>query len=301
MILSYRRAELSELDAHIALREILHPHFRLQVVDNRNVVNDDALFLRQGVLVRRAHLTRPVVTVLLAGEARVRAFGREQWLAPGDVSVVSAKSALELREQGESFRSLVFEWDPQWGFGTPRPEAQETASLGAPALARLRAHAEQLLDKQLSAPLAASCIHDVLGVLAAAGLPLGPVPEGAFVAEVPPQDERLSLALDRALSCLRDRPMVVDLERELDVSARHVTRLVNSFNERYGCDATTWQEARSRRRLLVGTTFMTREGATTDLVAKRVGYASSPTFCRALGSVGLPSPTRVRDAVRALG
>jgi hypothetical protein len=300
VILSYQRADLGELDAHLWLRELLHPNFRVRVVDNRNVVNDEALFAGDGVCWRRRRVERPLVTVLLAGEARVRAFGREHWLAAGDVSIASAVDKVELREQGERFRSLSFEWEPSFGFGTASPETLDAASIGAPALGSLRAIAERLLDRDLSAPEAAAKVRDALSVLSAEGISVTPTLADALVAEPSPQDVCLARALDKALSCLRERPMVVDLERELDVSARHVTRLVSSFNARYDSGATNWRDVRRRRRLTVGTVFMTREGATAELVAKRVGYASGSAFCRALGTAGLPTPTRVRDAVRAL-
>jgi hypothetical protein len=297
LILSYRKSEVPELGARFALRALVHPEYRLHVVDNRRVVAEDSLFL--GAMARKGHVGWPVVTVVLAGEARVRAFGRDEWLRPGQVSVVAAKSAIEMRQQGDAFRSLVLEWKPGSPFGAITPTAFATGRLDAPALERLARHAEGLLAPSLDDSDAALRARDVFATLASAGMPVAEDPPGlAF--EVPAQDRLVAGALDAALSDLSGRPMVTDLDRALGLSARHVSRVVAAFNARYGFNASTWQDTRSRRRLLLGSGFMTAAGATTELVARQVGYGSPAAFCRALAALGLPSPGQAREAVRAL-
>lgn len=297
MILSYRKSEVPELGARFALRALVHPHYRLHVVDNRRVIAEDSLYL--GAMTRKGHVGWPVLTVVLAGEARVRAFGREEWLRPGQVSVVAAKSAIAMRQQGDAFRSLALEWKPGSTFGVARPEAFAKGSLEPRALERLAKDAEELLAPTLTAEGAALRARDVFATLASIGMPVAADPPGLEF-DVPAQDRLVSSALDAALSDLSGRPMVTDLDRALGVSARQVSRVVAAFNARYGFNASTWQDTRSRRRLLLGSGFMTAAGATTELVARTVGYGSPAAFCRALADLGLPSPGHAREAVRAL-
>src|SRR5262249_51878025 len=114
MLLSFRKTRVPELGAALAVRALVHPSYRLQVVDNRALTAEDDLFPR-GTMARKGHLARPIVTVVLAGEARLRAFGREKWLRPGEVSVVSEKGAVRTRQQGDVHCALVLEFDPRAG------------------------------------------------------------------------------------------------------------------------------------------------------------------------------------------
>jgi hypothetical protein len=299
MILSYQRADLVELDAHLGLREVIHPRFRACIVDNRNITNEEALFSREMTRRQRRRM-RPVVAVLLNGEARVRAFGRERWLEAGQMFMAGAIDEIELREQGASFRSFSFEWDPAIGSNGAPVGQLDHGALTPSGLETLRLITERLLQPSISTGESTVHLDRALAVLSAEGLKTT-LPPLASIATAPyPHDARLLGALDKMLSGLTDRPMVVDLERELDVSARHVTRLLSSFNVRYDYGATSWRAIRRWRQLKAGTAFMTHRGATPTLVARRVGYGSISAFSRALADAGLPRPTRVREAVRAL-
>jgi AraC-like DNA-binding protein len=178
-------------------------------------------------------------------------------------------------------------------------ETFTTAPVDAGARAQFAAHAEALLSPELTVAGATPRARDIFAALAAMGLPVAGIPP-ELDAVVPPQDLIASRALDAALSDLGGRPMIIDLDRTLGLSARQVTRVVASFNERYGFNATTWQDTRSRRRLMLGASFMAVAGATTEAVARRVGYGSPSAFCRALATAGLPAPGQVKDALRAL-
>ncbi len=297
MILSYRTMSMPELGARFALRAVVHPQYRVHVVDNSRVIADDALLKRAAA--RKGHLGRPVVTAVLAGRARIRAFGREQWLEPGDIGLVGNKEEIEIRQEGETFRSIAFEWEPETSFGGSVSASFEVTRLPR-LLPHLTIYAERLLALNLSQHEAADHVHGVLTLLAAEGLPVRAASPTALVASVSEQEVRLSEALDLALSNLSAQPMIVDLDRALGVSARQLTRLVSAFNARYGFNATNWQDTRTRRRLLIGAAFMACKGARTELVARRVGYSSPSAFCRALDVAGLPTPQQVSDVVHAL-
>ena len=298
VLLSTQRAELNDVGARLFSRELLHPHFRMRVTENWNVVTDDCLFPRPVGAQRRERLARPGLVVVLAGRARVRAFGRERWLTPGDVTLIGDVHAVALRQEGTCFRSLSLEWSGPAPF--PR-DGSAVLTLAPPALALVQAESQHFVSADLCVAEAAARLRELLAHLGACGLPLPPHADDEWNTEAAPPDVRVSRALDRALSCMNDRPMVVDLERDLAVGARQVRRLVTDFNERYRARATSWRDMRSQRRLAVGVAFMTSEGARPERVARVVGYASAATFCRALAHAGLPSPARLRETMRALG
>ncbi len=297
MILSHQKTSVPELDADFTLRSLVHPRYRVQFVCNKKVISDDALLKR--ALAPERHISRPVIMVVLEGRARMRAYGSEKWLGPGDVGLAGCKEAIEMRREGEMFRSIMIEWDPERGLGEHLPASLEVATV-QPILSKLGSCVERLLDVETCTDEAAVHLHDVLALLAVSGMPLRAPPPSELIALVSPQEAHLSRALDVALSELSAQPMVIDLTRALGVSARHVSRLVSSFNERYGFTSRNWCGTRTRRRLQLAAGFMALDGATTELVARRVGYMSPSAFCRALALAGLPSPRKVREAVRSL-
>ena len=297
MILSRQKTSVPELEADFTLRSLVHPRYQVHLVCNKKVISDDALLRR--ALTPERHVSRPVIMVVLEGRARMRAYGSEKWLGPGDVGLAGCKEAIEMRREGATFRSMMIEWDPERGLGERLPASLEVGTV-LPILTRLESCVERLLDVETCTEQAALHLHDVLSLLAVSGLPLKAPRPSELVALVSPQEAHLSRALDVALSELSTQPMVVDLTRALGVSARHMSRLVSSFNERYGFTTRNWCGTRTRRRLQLGAGFMALDGATTELVARRVGYRSPSAFCRALALAGLPSPRKVREAVRSL-
>jgi transcriptional regulator GlxA family with amidase domain len=95
--------------------------------------------------------------------------------------------------------------------------------------------------------------------------------------------------------------MATDLEARLGVTSRQVTRMVDAFRARFGYGATNWQETRGRRRLMLGATLFTAQGATVGEVARVVGYRRPETLARAFARAGLPKPSHIAGEVSALG
>jgi hypothetical protein len=298
MLVSHRVTHMPGLGAVLDTHAIVHTGYRMHVVERRNVVSEDALFLR--AFDRMGHLTRPMLTVLLDGRARIRACGEERWLSAGDVSLIEAKAGIEMRQEGEqSFLSFAIEWDPGH-LSTARPQGFATSRLGPRDTDALREAARTLVGPDVEVRQAAAAAARVLTILRAAGAPLdAPEPE-ALVEDVPPRMRRLSRALDTVLSHLEGRPMSVDLETALGVCSRQVNRVVCEYNERYGFNAAGWRDTRNRRQLLMGATLMTAPGAVAEGVAVAMGYGSGRAFCRALADAGLPSPSAIAPAIRAL-
>src|ERR1700690_3763500 len=99
MLLSFRRAAIPEIDASVATTAFVHTRYRVHVIHNRGVVCDDDLFLPS--ITRVGQLTRPVLTIILEGRARIRlATGFERWFGPGDVVLLPAKAVVAMRQEG---------------------------------------------------------------------------------------------------------------------------------------------------------------------------------------------------------
>lgn len=295
MLLSHRAIEATRIGASLATSAILHRCYRIHAVDNRAVVSEDALMLR--AFERRGHVGRPCATIVLEGTARISAHDRTEWLDGPRAMLMDFKAAIVMRQQGHRYRSLVFEWDvPSMG-GRPEP----FVDVSDPSLFM---HAEALWnalrstrDSRAHATLRA-WVADTLAALRAAGAPIAPLATDALEEPIDPQIETLSRALDRALSAMDDQPMIVDLTDTLGLSARQLQRIVTAFHEQYGFNSRSWQDTRSRRRVMMGATLMTVEGATTEYVARVVGYRSPQSFARALQRAGLPAPAQIRAAVQ---
>ena len=298
MILSHRSVGVSELGARLETHAAVCSYFRAHVVVREAVVSEDSLLLR--AFGRRGVVGRPILTVLLEGRARLTVGDVVRWLEPGDVSVVPTKSSVVMRQEGPRYRSVVLEWDP----GAPLA----AGTVGQFASARLEERAvtaavrfAERIPVVTDGAVGAREVAALLGALALAGLPVAAAPEGSLREEVDPRTAALAAALDALHSNLHGSPMLVDLDAALGLSARHVNRVVASYNARYGFNASGWRDTRNRWRLMMGATLMTAPGATAEQVALAVGYASGATFSRALSLAGLPPPGAIARAVAALG
>lgn len=267
--------------------------FRVHAVDNVGVVSDDRLSTL--AYERVGKVGRPVLTVILEGHARIEAFGRAAWLAAGEVSVVEAKGAIVMRQSRarERYRALVVEWEaPTVG---PRPSGFASMAASASLLRDAEALFGALAPHAEDPGRDACVLRAIAAVGAGVGTTLSPHPE-----PVPKVTKALSEALDELLSDMRDRPMMVDLHTRLGVSERTVNRMVQDFNTRFGFNASTWQDARSRRRVLLSAALLSADGVTASEVADAMGYGSLPSLSRALKLAGMPSPRDVSGFVADL-
>jgi len=297
MLLSHRRAGLAAAGAWVETHAVVHTSYRLHVVENRRVVCDDGLFF--GAFDRRGQLGRPVLTVVLSGRARLRTPGAERWLVPGDLAVLHAKGAIEMRQEGDPFRSIALEWDPGT-LGGAVPGGLSSGRLAPQDLAKLETAARNVCACGRDASRAPSAIAALLARLRASGIPLDAHEPGALVEPVAPQLVRLSRALDDVLSDLAGNPAGVDLDTALGLSARQVNRLVTTFNARFAFNAAGWRDTRNRRRLMVAAVLLTAPTATTERVTTAVGYAAPTALCHAFAQAGLPSPGSIARAVEHL-
>lgn len=284
MLVSRRRSALRE-GVFLATDAFVTRTFRLHHVHNRGVVSDDLLHLR--AFPRRGFLHRPVVTVVLEGAALFRGQDGGAWLGPGEVAVLAEKAEVAMRQSrdGEPYRTLVFEWDG----------AVEATRLGAGRvedLAALRALADALLSTPEPLPIAQAVVGHLAG--------FAPVPRALSTEPVSPRTVALVAALDEALSNLRQSPMTNDVLDAVALSPRQLGRVVPELHRDYGFNAEGWRDARNRRRVMFGATFMSAERATVAEVAEAVGYGSAEAFTHGLAAAGLPAPREIPAILRAL-
>ena len=297
MLLSFRRTAIAEIDASVATKALVHTRYRVHVIHNRNVVCEDELFLP--AMERIGRVSRPVLTVVLAGRARLRlAGGFERWLEPGDLALMPQKAAVAMRQEGTPFRSIAIEWDPGT-LGASAPAEPDCGSLDAQSLLRVLAIATEL-EACTKESAAAILLTELVVLLRAQGARFERFDPGALVEKASGSVARLSRALDAVLSQLAGGPAMADLDEALGLSPRQINRIVGQFNERYGFNSSGWRDTRNRRRLLVGASMMTAPGAKTELVARAMGYSSPTGFCHAFDASGLPSPGTTAEIVAKL-
>ena len=296
MLVSLRRAAIPELGAALATHAFVHTGYRVHVIHNSGVVCDDDLFLP--TITRIGRIARPVLTVVLAGRARIRSHGFERWLEPGHVVLLPVKAVVAMRQEGSPFRSVAIEWDPGT-LGGAAPSLPDGVVLDARARDRVMT-CVQALESQPTPENAAAHLAELVAILRAQGAPFVPVEAGELYE--PPGEPiiRLSRVLDTVLSHLEQGPSMVDLDTALGLSPRQINRIVTAFNKRYGFNSLGWRDTRNRRRLLVGASMMTADGSRTELVARALGYSSPTGFCHALEKAGLPSPGATADVVARL-
>src|SRR5688500_1424821 len=99
MLVSRRDTRCVQLGARVSTIALLHPGFRVHLVENEGVVAEDAIALR--AFDRKGHVGRPALTVLLEGRARLRLEGEEVWLQPGQVACLPHKSGIEMRQEAD--------------------------------------------------------------------------------------------------------------------------------------------------------------------------------------------------------
>lgn len=296
MFVSHRRTALPDDRAWLSTRAIVHHAYRVHLVDNQGIVSEDRLMLR--AYDRRGAVSRPIVTVMLEGEARLEACGRAEWLGPGDVSVIEQKHLIRMRQGRHSarFRSLALEWEPGTlaplrpeGFVVHRrlidPRALVDASCPLPGGER----AVSVVEPWLRATL--TRLRD-------AGLTFSP--DADLVEPIDESTRQLAAVLDHLLSDLRGRPMAVDLFDQLGLSLRQINRRVIDFNQRYGFNALGWRDALNRRRLMLGAALLTAPGAAVGEVSDAVGFSSPTAFSRAMAEAGFPAPSQVARLVASL-
>jgi hypothetical protein len=242
--------------------------------------------------------TRTVIGLDLQGRTAMRSPYATRELPAGTLIVLPGRGSYRgrIEPSEEPSFSMILE------FASPAPKPE----LGTfRALARANDLALELCgaigaawEDERARPLAASTLARLLGFLRAEGIALPEVdlawrPSAALAS--------FSRTVDVALSQRDTRPMLVDLERIGACTARAAQRLMPAFCEAWGHAPESFRSHARRVMLGRACSLMTTRRATTEGVARRLGFANPQVFCRAMAAYGLPSPGAVRERFRALG
>jgi AraC-like DNA-binding protein len=295
MLISHRKNAIPGTSVKLETYALIHPSFRLHVVNNYGVVSEDSVFLK--AFPRRGFLERPIVTLVLQGRARLRAFGKEWFLGPGEMSICRSKEAISMRQEGEPFESIAFEWDPEILGTLPTSFTWDQGKFPNSWLPSLQKTCAIWCEKEATGTEHGQGVSSWLEQLRALGIPMNKGPDQAPTADVPAFHRQLCTALDACLSDLSQAPMHCDLHQMLGRSERQIRRLVTDFNTLYGFNSDSWLDTRSRRRLMIGASLMTSPKANVETIASLVGYSSAGAFCRAMQQAQLPSPGTMRQVV----
>lgn len=272
---------------------ILHSACRIFVWRCDGLVLDDGI-LSDALPLRKAS-QRSNLIVCLDGEIAVQTDRDKKILAKGECLTELRDRIRGVRQEPASLL-LGIEWEP--GFlGDRVRDPSSSVRLSPSALDRLREAVEPMTTLDGERAEVEAGLKETLAILRAEGAPLNVPSAKDFARDVTPAHRAVGRAIDRTLSSLTERPMLMDIEMGLDRSARQVRRDVSDFLGRYHFNSRGWRDMLQRVRLTTGIALMSAENATTEKVAQLLGYSSPTAFCRIVAGAGLPSPNAIRSRV----
>jgi hypothetical protein len=298
VLLSVQTFDVEEIGLHRRSWAIDAPGLWIRLVRQVGMGADERLVRLLGY--GRPPASRNLVGVCLGGRSVTHvAGGALDEMGAGDALVVPGRASYSTRLESTdpaSF-SLTIELDRNvWGSAAVAPTC---GRIGDPT--RANEHAESLCSAVERAwadpsarPLVDQALGELLAGLRADGLPIPDLDSRAF-APLPGSVSLLGRAVDRALSQTRSRAMLVDVESEGEVSARTFQRSLPALCAIWGQSVESFREHTRRNLLARACWAMTNPRATTELIARAVGFASPNAFCRAMAGYGLPSPGRVHQ------
>lgn len=296
MLVSIRHVDVPELGARLGRHLFRSPYVVCKIVRFQGVLADDRVISPSGIPTSLPGW--PMVTVVLDGEGLVRGGRRGDSASVRDL--VCTPPGLEYQARAcdpSGTKALLVQWDP--AVLGPAPAAAGRSRLHARDFDRLRAAAREAVEAGYDGRRAAHAVSHLCGVLRAVGL-IDAHPSADDLTTRPNASlERAGRAVDVLLSKPVAAPSIVDLQSSLGRSAAQTHRIVAAYAEALRSQgATGWREILHAWRIYMGMSLMTAERATTERVARVLGYRSPVAFCHAFANAGLPSPGTLRDAMR---
>jgi AraC-like DNA-binding protein len=271
-----------ELDAFHRHVNVHAAGLRVSFCEGRQVVSDYALL-------QRAHpflhvMGRSSISMNLQGRGRFEEGGRRAWLDPGDLVLSDQRRGGTEAYAGDSVM-LVVDWSPP--LGKPLGGDFSLGRLDRRDRARLIELGRALL--QPAGP--AQAVARMLELLRAMGLPLESVTARDLEAdETDCHDQRLHQEMGEHLSRLDRHPSIDELSERIAWNHRRIHRHIASSAARHALPWHTWRGALQYARLLRTIQLLGSPRATTERVARAVGFRSPSALCHALAEGGLPSP-----------
>lgn len=301
MLLGFRSFSIAAIGIDRQTWRIDAPGLWIRLQRQRGLGGDDRLLNVRGH--GRPLGSRSLVAVMLDGHGVGRHGDRTVDLGRGETALLPghASYAARIEPEEEQF-SLTIEFDrAKWGGAEFSPQS---GRVGEPK--RVAERAEELCvaiegawAQPTRRPAVDRALADLLSALRADGLPIPEVDLRSFAAAPPPL-ANLARALDRSLSTNDSRSMLIDVEGEATVSARTIQRALPTLCALWGQRTQTFREIGRLTTLERACGAMTNPRATTELVARALGFSTPNAFCRAMNTFGLPSPGRVRERFLAV-
>ncbi len=294
MLWSVRSTRLAEAPCALETHALLGTRARVHAFNLEGLVSEDLLHLE--AFRRVGRLERPVAAFLLEGTAVVRVGTRRHEIAPGQAFFLDSRAAFSMRQEGPCYRSVVAEWDRDPGPARRRPFSAWTME------GSVRARMVALWEGLRSAPALRPTSRQVWAELDAAlgARNIERPGAAAFGGAARPAHARVAAAVDAVIADLAHDPMQVDIEALTGLSSRHLRRLVQALHETYGYNATTWRDARNRRRLMMAVALLGVGPHRARDVSRWVGYRTPQTMARAFSIAGYPPPSQIRARTEAL-
>lgn len=298
MLVSHRVIREPRLGALIAEHSVLHSRYRLILQIRRGVIDDPSLFAHD--FRRQLSIDRSTLLLSLAGDLRIVGEGGTREFATGTCATELRSRRWSVRK-AETSAFLLIEWEPG-SLGTRLLEPAPPARISPLAFQRLCKAVQPVTRSDLDQADAAKMMREITQILRAEGFPFEKPDPEELIEEVPDWAVVLGKAVDRAISSLIEDPMLVDLEDSLGWSERQIQRRIKEFHERYASRIDGgWRSLHRGWRFSVGASLMSTPTATTEKVAKLLGYSSPRAFCDAFANAGLPSPGALGQRLRSSG
>jgi hypothetical protein len=271
--------------------------FWIHVVRHAGMGHDEDLVPALGF--GRPTGARTVVGLDLEGRTSMRSAHGSRELPAGTAVVLPGRGAYRSRVEPsdrESFSMML-----EFASAAPTPAvATFAARERAVAIAsELCLAIDAAADDAQARPRLNAAVQDLFEFFRAEGFPLPDV-DPRSIPPPPPTLHRFGRAVDLALSQTGARPMLVDVERAGAATARTFQRTMPALCEAWGHKEESFRS--HARRILLGRacSLMTTRDATTESVARLLGFSTPQAFCRAMARYGLPSPGAVPERFRSL-
>jgi hypothetical protein len=296
MLLSVQKFEIGALGIQRHLWSISAPGLWIHILSLRAIGQNENLVPALGF--GRPRETRNSVGLSVAGRCFIRyepATAVE--CVAGEVAVFPGRSSFRSAVAASDEATVSMHIETDRTLYPARPFAPSFGRLGMidqvradiERLCRAIEHAWEFRD---AAPRVDDALTGLFARLRASGVPVPPR-DAWLGARFTPQVHRSGRAVDLALSQTDCRPMLVDVERFGGISARSVERVFPELCAAWGQRPESFRAYTKRACLVRACGAMTNAKATTERVARAMGFSSPNAFCRAMARAGLPSPGAV--------
>lgn len=303
MLLHQRFCDVPQLGVHLRCHHIISSRLRVSIWGQKGALIDNRLLpyaYDEKPIARWFEESPPRSVVFIELEGRTEM----HWRGKRGVELGPGGGIVQRKDHGGPPRQQGLQLGIEWESGSIGGCVQSISDLRFTGrdLARLAQAASVIQGESRVGPRVVQAVRKILDVLRSCGLPLEKFEAEELVEPIDPGMEAVNTALGKVLTTrLSVGPTIQDMEAMTGMSRRHLQRTFSRYL-RYGHFPWSigWRDFLRHWRLSTGTALMSTERATTEGVARILGYSSPEALCRAFADAGLPSPGNIRAALRAL-